>query len=462
MLLRSAPGLKTLLSDTVEVRDNRVELIDAHRLRTERFDPLVYNAVFHESERLRYFLCWLIRRIASGLAIYPASLQGLYAAAARGQVHRFTAPAVSLRVMPYAAARACFRAAKATGCGAMILDLGQNATEGPAQLPVEYATCLLAAAIREGYEGPVFLQANYLHERRASDDTEHGDELDRLQDLAEEALGAGFFNLELDTADLEDLSLPDPAEQEKECYEDAAQLAGFVRKTEPAGVDTNLGVRMNSRGDAVHLPHRFRAFMDGFAGEFTDRAGHVTGIAKLSLHIHSAEELRMAHDLAEVARREYALATGVHYDGAPLPDELFAELPHIAVVEAHLGTRYEDLILHHPAFPAQLRDELYRWIDETYGELRGPEQDSANFHLQMRMTALDRFKQQLWDIAPENKDPIMAELQETFVADFKRLKVEDTIYPALAAINIQDTELPRPVEGYYHDVEATYRDLVGE
>jgi len=152
----------------------------------------------------------------------------------------------------------------------------------------------------------------------------------------------------------------------------------------------------------------------------------------------------------------------VHYDGAPLPDDLFVELPHIAVVEAHLGTRYEDLILHHPAFPAQLRDELYRWIDETYGELRGPEQDSANFHLQMRMTALDRFKQQLWDIAPENKDLIMAELQETFVADFKRLKVEDTIYPALAAINIQDTELPRPVEGYYHDVEATYRDLVGE
>jgi hypothetical protein len=462
MLLQSALGLTELLSNTLEVKDNRVNIICAHRLRTERIDGLIYNAVFHESERLRYFLCWLIRRAASGLAVYPASVQGLYAAAARGQVRRFTAPAVSLRAMTYDAARACFRAAKETGCGAMILDLGRNALVGPAQPPLEYATCLLAGAIREGYEGPVFLQANYLHERCAADNTEHGDELDRLQDLAEEALDAGFFNLELDTADLEDLSLPDPADQERASCADAAQLAGFVRTTEPAGVDTHLGVKMNSHGDAMHLPHRFRAFMEGFATEFTGRAGHVTGIGKLSLHIRSADELRLIHDLAEVARREYALATGVNYDGAPLPEVLLAELPRLPVVEVHFGTRYEDLILHHPAFPAQLRDAMHGWIDQTYGELRGPEQDHANFYQQMRMEALERFKQQLWDLAPENKDPIMADLQKTFVSDFKRLKVEDTIHLALAAINIQDTELPRPVEGYYHDVEATYRDLVGE
>lgn len=29
-----------------------------------------------------------------------------------------------------------------------------------------------------------------------------------------------------------------------------------------------------------------------------------------------------------------------------------------------------------------------------------------------------------------------------------------------AAISIQDTEAPKAVEGYYHDVEAAYRDLV--
>jgi hypothetical protein len=364
--------------------------------------------------------------------------------------------------MPYDAARAYFRAAKATSCGAMVFDLGQNATAGPAQPPVEYATCLLAGAIREGYEGPVFMQAGYLHERCAADETERGDELDRLQGLAEEALGSGFFNLEFDTADLEDPSLSDPAEQEKGCYTDAARLASFVRKTEPAGVDANLGVKMNSHGDAAHLPHRFRAFMDGFASEFTDRAGHVTGIGKFSLQIRSAEELHMAHELAEVARREYAIATGVYYDGALLSDELFAELPRLSIAEAHLGNRYEDLILSHRLFPDQLRDQMYLWVDHTYGELRGPEQDSASFYRQMRMTALDRFKRELWDLDTGTKEAVMADLHETSVADFKRLRVEDSLYPVLAAINIQDTELPRPVEGYYHDVEATYRDLVGE
>jgi hypothetical protein len=462
MLLERATDLRMLLSNTLEVKDNRVKIVDPHRLRTERIDPLVYNGVFHESERLRYFLCWLIRRAAAGMAIYPASAQVLYAAAARGRLRRFTAPAVSLRAMTYDAARACFRAAKQTGCGAMVLDLGRNATEGPAQSPVEYATCVLAGAIREGYEGPVFLQADYLRERRAPDDDEQGDELARFEDLAEEALGAGFFNLDLDTSDLEDLGIPDPSEQERASCAYAARLAAFVRKTEPAGVDTNLGVRMKSHGDSAHLAQRFRAFMGGFATEFTDRAGHVTGIGKLGLEIRGADELGMVRDLAEVARREYALATGVSCHGAPVPDELLAELPRLSIVEVDMGARYEELVLHHPAFPARLRDAMADWIDRTYGAVRGPGQDRASFRLQLRMTALEAFKRQMWDLPPESKDPVMADLQRTLVADLKRLEVEDTIHLTLANVNIQDTELPRPVEGYYHDVEATYRDLAGE
>lgn len=459
MPLASPAQLWSLLSNTLDVRANRVEIIDPHRLRTERIDPLVYNAVFHDSERLRYFLCWLIRRAAAGMSIYPASAQGLYAAAARGQVRRFTAPALSLRVMTYDAARACFRAAKQSGCGAMVLDLGPNATEGPAQSPVEYATCLLAGAIREGYEGPVFLQADYLRERRAADEADQRDEFDRFQNLAEEALGAGFFNLELDTSALEDPLAPDPREQERASCADAARLAAFVRKTEPPGVDTNLGVKMRGRGDSEHVARRLRAFMEGFASEFADRAGSVTGIGKLSLDLRSADELGASRDLAEVARREYNLATSVSWGGAPLPEALFAELTRFPVVEAHLGTRYEDLVLNHPGFPAPLRDAMSDWIDKTYGTIRGAEQDRASFQQQLRMPALERFKREMWDLPPESKDPIMADLQRTLLADFKRLDVEDTIHAVLANINIQDTELPRPVEGYYHDVEATYHDL---
>ncbi len=462
MLLQSAQDLKGLLFDTLVVQDNCVNIIDAHRLRTERIDHLIYNAVFHESERLRYFLYWLIRRAAAGLSIYPSSIHGLYAAAARGQVRRFTAPAVCIRAMPYDAARACFRAAKETGCGAVLLDLSRNLAEGPALSPAEYTSCMVAGAIREGYEGPVFLQANYLHERRVADETGHGHELDRLQDLAEEALNAGMFNLELDTADLEDLSLPELAEQERASYEDTARLAGFVRTTEPAGVDTNLSVKMNSHGDVVHLAQRFRAFMEGFATELTDRAGHVAGIGKLSLPVRSTDDLRMVHDLAEVARREYAVATGVNFDGTPFIEDLLEKLPQFPIVEAHFGNRYEDFILHHTAFPSQLRDAIDGWIDQTYGEMRGREQDHANFHLQMRAPALESFKRQLWDLPPENKDSIMKDLQDTLIADFKRLSAEDTIHLALAAINIQDTEPPRPAEGYYHDAEGAYWDLVGE
>jgi hypothetical protein len=460
MLFHSATGLEGLLRDCLEVRDNGVKIIDAHRLREERIDALVYNAMFQPSERVRYFLSWLIRQVAAGNAIYPASLQGLYTAAARGQTPTLTLPAISLRVMTYAGGRAAFRAARETGAGALAFNL--DAAAKPAQSPLDYATCLLAAALREGYEGPLFLQANFLHERPMADEPAHSDELERLKELVEEALNEAFFNLELDATRMENLTLPDLSAQEQACYADCAELASFVRQTEPGGVGSAIGIQFNSRGDPEHRVQRLRAFMTGFETEFTSRAGHVPGISKFNLNIRGKVDLDIAADFAEVARREYWLPTSVSMDSAAMPDDVIEAVADLPFVGAHLGSRLEDRILDHLAFPGQLRQAMQHWIDTTYGEAHQPGEGDEDFYRAMRPLAYEQFKREMWDLPRQTQEAIMADLQTGLVEDIKRLKVEDSIHLAIDTVNIQQTELPRPIEGYFQDAETTYRDILDQ
>lgn len=400
MLFHSASGLEGLLRDCLEVRGNEVRIVDAHRLREERLEALVYNALCQPEERVRYFLCWLIRQAASGCAVYSASLAGLYARAGRGQAPKFALVAVSLPRLPYAAGRAAFRAVRETGSGALVFSL--DGTGGP----VEYATCLLAAALREGYEGPVFLEADHLCAAAAED-------LPSLQERAEEALAAGFFNLLFDPSRLVDPTPPAPAVQA--AYTLCAALAGSVRRSEPKGVGSAIGVRFDCCGDTDLVPC-LRAFMEGFEVEFVSRAGHVPGIAKFELRVRGAADLPAAADFAEVARREYFLPTGIGLEDAAVLEEVL-EAANLPFAGLRLGGWPADRLCAHPDW---------------------------------------------WDLPQERQEALIGELAADWVAMLKRLEATDTIHPVLESVTIQKTELPRPTEGYHQDAETYYRDILDQ
>ncbi|MCX8050029.1 MAG: hypothetical protein N3A55_10300, partial [Methylohalobius sp.] len=325
MLFHRASGLEGLLRGCLEVHGSSVRIVDAHRLREQRLDALLYNALFQPEEKVRYFLCWLIRQAAAGNAIHPASLGGLYAKVARGQAPKFTIPTISLHAMPYWAGRSVFRAMREVGCGAVALSLDGSAESAPS--PLEYATCLLAAAMREGYEGPVFLEADFL--------CADSDQTGLIQELLEGAINAGFFNVLLDPRRLEDLTHPDPSAQVEASYTFCAALASFVRQIEPQGVGSAISIRFGL-GDA-NTALRLRAFVEGFDREFVRRAGHVPGISRFDLNVRSELDLDAAVELAEVARREYLLPTGVDLPGTSFADEWLEALVNMPFAQVHLG-----------------------------------------------------------------------------------------------------------------------------
>src|SRR5437763_10417285 len=123
-------------------------------------DGLVRTAVFGDGDG-RAGARKTIHLEARRRGAVPSSVYPLYMAIGRGQVRPFTVPAFNIRALTYDAARALFRAAMRHDVGAFIFEIARSEIGYTEQRPGEYAACVLGAAIKEGYKGPVFIQGDH-------------------------------------------------------------------------------------------------------------------------------------------------------------------------------------------------------------------------------------------------------------------------------------------------------------
>src|SRR5262249_40365293 len=147
-----------------------------------------------------------IREAASSLGILPASILALYQARGRGEISDITVPAINIRMLSYDSARAAIRAARGLSVGTLIFEIARSEIGYTDQRPAEYAAVVLAAAIREGWEGPVFLQGDHYQTNPKKMAESPEKEIAAIEALIEEAIPAGFFQIDIDTSPLVDLS----------------------------------------------------------------------------------------------------------------------------------------------------------------------------------------------------------------------------------------------------------------
>src|SRR5205823_12343677 len=102
----------------------------------------------------------------------------------RGAVGGFTVPAINVRAMTYDTARAVVRAAKALDAGAFIFEIARSEIGYTEQRPHEYVAIVLAAALREGFSGPVFIQGDHVQTNaKKYNSPERDKELDAVRSL---------------------------------------------------------------------------------------------------------------------------------------------------------------------------------------------------------------------------------------------------------------------------------------
>jgi fructose/tagatose bisphosphate aldolase len=375
---------------------------------------------------------------ASKKGAYPSSIHEFYMARGRGEISGFTVPAINLRSMTYDLARAIFRVAQKNDAGAFVFEIARSEIGYTDQPPIEYASMVMAAAVKEGYSGPVFIQGDHFQVNAAKFKENPDKEIQGLQALIGEAITSGFYNIDIDSSTLVDVSKKDLKEQQLQNYEVCAKLARFIRSVEPKEITISVGGEIGEIGQQNSTPEELHAFMSGFR----DKLGEgLSGISKISVQTGTTHggvvlpdgsiakiklDFETLKTLSELARGEYGLAGAVQHGASTLPPEAFHKFVECETAEVHLATQFQNLIYESEHFPAYLRKKIYEWLKANLKGEAKQGQTEEQFIYKTRKKALGPFKKEITRLPQETRDAIAAEIEKKFDFLFKQLKVEGT------------------------------------
>jgi hypothetical protein len=427
-----------LFGGAVSVVDGVVHVHDASALASADMDQLVHAAVFGEPvdrEQAR----WLIWEIGQAVGVRPASIHDLYIARGRGECSGFTVPAINVRGASYDTARAIFRQANALDAGAFLLEIARSEIAYTDQRPAEYVTVMLAAAMREGFRGPVFIQGDHFQVNAKKFATNPEGEVDAVLQLVREAVSAGFYNIDVDTSTLVDLSQPNLDEQQRRNYERCVEIALVVRKEEPKGVTISIGGEIGEVGTENSTPEELEAFMDGFNRTLEAKAPGTIGLSKISVQSGTSHggivlpdgsiadvklDLDTLATLSRMAREKYGMAGAVQHGASTLTDAAFSNFPSTETAEIHLATNFQNMLFDY--LPAELRAEIYEWLLENAKDERKATDSDEQFFYKTRKKALGPFKRQLWALSPDVKAALGKAYDEKFAFLFRQLGIAGT------------------------------------
>jgi fructose/tagatose bisphosphate aldolase len=424
------------LAGIVEKKGDRIAIKNEKRL-AGKIDGLIHEAVFGEAES-KAAARWLIWETAQSLGIRPASIHEFYMAIGRRDISKtFTVPAMNLRMLAYDSARAVFRAANKLDVGALIFEIARSEIGYTDQRPAEYASAVLAAAIREGFRGPVFIQGDHFQTSAKKYAAAPEGEVKAIRDLILEAIAAGFYNIDIDTSTLVDISQPNLEEQQKFNYELCADFTRFIREHEPKGVTISVGGEIGEVGQKNSTPEDLDAFMKGY----NSKRGNLKGISKISIQTGTSHggvvlpdgtlakvaiDFDVLRILGEKARKEYGMGGAVQHGASTLPDTAFHKFVEAGTCEVHLATAFQTLIIEHEATPESLRQEMYDWVRANAADERKPKDSEAQFIYKARKKAVGPFKKQFWSLPKEIRSAIGVSLEKTFAFLFEQLAVGGT------------------------------------
>lgn len=401
--------------------------------RPQDIDKIALDLISNDDANAKKILAKKILALAYKKGIYPSSIHELYMARGKGELKGFTVPAINLRSMTYDLARAIFRVAKRNNSGAFIFEIAKSEMGYTNQVPQEYSSVILAAALKEGYQGPVFIQADHT-QVNAKKYLENPDkELDSLRAVIKDAIDSGFYNIDIDSSTVVDLSKKDIKKQQKENYEICAKLTQFIRSVQPRGVVVSVGGEIGEVGHQNSTPEDFRAFMEGYKKKL--RKGKA-GISKISIQTGtshggvvlpdgSVAQVALDFDtlkiISEIARAEYGLAGAVQHGASTLPDEAFHKFAETETAEVHLATGFQNMMFDSAHFPQDLKLRMYEWLKTNAASERKEGESDEQFFYKARKKALGPFKKEIMGLPQELRDKIASEIEVKFEFLFKQL-----------------------------------------
>lgn len=441
MLYKNIDELRQDIKDVIDIKINKIRVINSSTFTRKVLDKIIFNNVFNESKEVRSYGRWLIKECAYAMDIIPSSIQLLYEEMGKGKIGGFTVPAVNIRGMSYDVARSLIRAAIKDKVGAFILEIAKSEIGYTEQRPSEYTTVMLGAAIKEGFKGPIFIQGDHFQINAKKYSADPSKEVEGLKALIREAILAGFYNIDTDTSTLVDLSQKSIDEQQRKNYELAASLTAYIRSLQPQGIDISVGGEIGEVGGKNSTVEELVSFMDNYKKELQKKGKGLKGISKISVQTGTTHggvplpdgtiadvklDFNTLERLSKTAKGKYGLAGAVQHGASTLPDAAFDKFPQTNTAEIHLATGFQNMIYENSVFPKELKDKIYDYLRKSYLSERKPDQTDEQFIYKTRKNAFGPFKMDMWTISDDKRNIIGNELEEKFRFLFKKLNVINT------------------------------------
>lgn len=400
---------------------------------------LAYDAVFAADSQAKDSNILKIRKLAAERGLYLASIQGLYEAAGKGKYSGKTVPAMNIRGLTFHTARAAYRAAIKDKVGALIFEIARSEIGYTLQRPAEYTACVLAAAIAEGFKGPVFMQGDHFQINAGKYKADPQKELNAIMDLVQEAVAAGFYNIDIDASTVVDLSKATIEEQQKENARITAEMTKFIRKLQPQGITISIGGEIGEVGTTNSTVEDLDAFMSGYRKLI---GPDIKGISKISVQTGTTHggvvlpdgsiakvnlDFKTLEDLSRTAREKYSMGGAVQHGASTLPDEAFNKFPEVGTLEVHLATGFQNIIFDSPHFPNSLIQKINSSLIQKYTAERKTGETDEQFLYKTRKKAFGDFKKEMWDLPESALVSIGAELEDRFSLLFRKLNVINTM-----------------------------------
>ena len=426
----------------IATQDNGgVKIEDADKFRGDVVDWLVQNAVLNPSSGIKGLSRFLIKSAALELGIVNSSIQGLYVARGRGEVKGFTVPALNIRGMSYELCRAIFRTAIKSNAGAFIFELAKSEMGYTFQKPHELSTVILASAIKERFTGPVFIQGDHFQVNAKNYAKDPEKEVAGLKNLIQSGIAGGFYNIDIDTSTLVDLSQPNVVEQQRANFEVGVELTQHIRELEPFGITISVGGEIGEVGKENSNEQELKAYLDNFNELLEKAQSGATSISKISIQTGTSHggvplpngtvaEVNLDFDtlenLSRISRESYGLAGAVQHGASTLPQELFHKFPELETAEIHLATDFQNMIYGSELFPSDFKEEIYTHLREKFASEKKSDQTDEQFIYKTRKKGFGEFKSKFWGLSNDIREGIGKELETKMDFLFNKLAVQNT------------------------------------
>src|SRR5512145_364870 len=459
MIYENKDQLKKGCENILAFDSGDVRVVDEGRFRGKLIDDLIYTVVFSPDPGTKEAAGWLIRRGAAALKIASASIQPLYEAMGRKEIGGFTVPAINIRGITYDVAQAVFRAAIKGNVGPVIFEIARSEIDYTKQRPFEYTCAITAAAVKTGWRGPVFVQGDHFQMSAKKFAADPDKETQTVKNLIWEAIEAGFYNIDIDTSTLVDLSQPTVKDQQRTNFSLAAELTTMIRDLEPKGITISVGGEIGEVGGKNSTVEELKAFMDGYLEELKKRGDTFKGISKISVQTGTTHggvpladgtvakvkiDFDVLEKISETSRVDYGLSGAVQHGASTLPDEAFDRFPAAGTAEVHLATGFQNMIYDSKTFPAELRTKIYDHLKASMKDEWKEKDTEEQFIYKTRKKGFGPFKLELWHLPADIRAGICAELERQFAFLFDKLKVNGTRAVLDKYIHLVDVPLKMP------------------